>query len=264
MRWFIPSWNGDFRFEPNGEGASKLVVEKPTPLELEALTRWLKVAAKEKWVENKATKASDIKDSLSVNAPVPTAAAAMAKILNHKRAGVITAFRFADGKIEVTEAIDDLPRWARKLAKAAPAPEAAVTVHRPSLSCPECEGKNEHERKACDVLWEFLNPRQRAEWLKDRAIRVVGNLTRHVYRVSSRDTEAAKIVGRCTVDETDRLCLHHYDWTVPPEEEVLAIKLILEHRENWLRVFGEVDPFHRAEPGTIFENPFRGRALFGI
>ena len=36
-------------------------------------------------------------------------------------------------------------------------------------------------------------------------------------------------------DIDDRCVLHFHDWTVPPEEEVLATKLILEHREAWLR-----------------------------
>lgn len=36
-------------------------------------------------------------------------------------------------------------------------------------------------------------------------------------------------------DLDDGQILHFHDNSVPPEEEVLAAKLILEHREPWLR-----------------------------
>jgi hypothetical protein len=53
------------------------------------------------------------------------------------------------------------------------------------------------------------------------------------------------------------IVLKFFDWSVPPEEEVLAAKLILEHREPWLR--NEATLFHElqnwyAEP--VFKNPF--------
>ncbi len=49
--------------------------------------------------------------------------------------------------------------------------------------------------------------------------------------------------------------LHFHDNSVPPEEEVLATKLILEHRESWLRheatcLGGDFD--------FVFKNPFGG------
>lgn len=40
---------------------------------------------------------------------------------------------------------------------------------------------------------------------------------------------------RIPADLDDGGILHFHDWRVPPEEEVLATKLVLEHREPWLR-----------------------------
>ncbi len=61
-------------------------------------------------------------------------------------------------------------------------------------------------------------------------------------------------MGRICYDLDARAVVHFHDMSVPPEEEVLAAKLVLEHREPWLRneatLFGS---------GTMkFKNPFGG------
>ena len=294
--WAIPSFSGDFRFESKDEGKScSLVVEKPTAAEAEALSRWSKKALKAGWLKEAQAEMLNQGGSQELylaGVPLTDAAAEMAKLLHYKRAGVITAFAFADGTVKVTEALgaDQLPKWAKGkldavydpvagkskydaeeeapavvvppetppaavIAKAAK-PEKAVTVSRPSLSCPECPGpkSNEPRNMACEVLWEFLTPEEREEWLSDRAITVFGGLTGHCYRIAARDTKEAASRGRPVFDLDDRVILHNYHLTVPPEEEVLTNKLLLEHRENWLRVHGEVDPIHRAR--QIFTSPW--------
>lgn len=290
MRWFIPSWNGDVRFEPAGDGKSSLVTADLTALERVIIAKWAEGAAKSGWIDEPTrvllAGAPTAIDALTVNAPVPVAAAAMAKLLRYNAKGVITAFSFAGGKVQVTEAmgVEKLPRWARKATEAlalpsqpaapiapappapppAPEPEAAVTVRRPSLSCPECLGKPERVRMACDVLWEFLDVDQRKEWKRKRAITAFGSLTGHAYRLHPRDSLGSVPYGRVAFDMDDRVILHNFAREVPPEEELLTVKLLLEHRENWLRVHGEVDPASRASPGTIFDNPFFGEALLGF
>ena len=251
--WYIPSFAGDFRFEAKGKAQTTLTVEKPSLAEQEALKRFFKAALKKHWVSK-----ANIEGAITLDAPLAEAGAEMASILNFKRAGVLTALKFENGKVEATEIIDadGLPRWMRKLEeKAKKTAEVAATVARPTLSCPECSGKPEGDRKACDVLWALLDIDQRKEWLKGRRFTAFGNLTGHAYDIAPRDTETAGKRGRICFDLDDRVILHNYNLAVPPEEEALAAKLILEHRENWLRVFGEVDPEHRASPGTVFENP---------
>ena len=263
--WAIPAWAGDFRFGAK-DGAVLLTVKDPTGGEQEALKRWAKKAEKKGWISTAgagilreaAGKESEV--TLEGGVSLADAAAEMAKLLNYKRAGVITAFAFEGGEVKVTEALgaDRLPSWAKggtKTATIEKAPEKAVTVSRPSLSCPECPGPGSEKRNmACEVLWEFLDPEQRQEWLRDRAITTFGGLTGHAYRIAARDTREAKQRGRVAFDLDDRVILHNYHLTVPPEEEVLTVKLMLEHRENWLRVYGEVDPIYRAR--QVFHSPW--------
>ncbi len=133
-------------------------------------------------------------------------------------------------------------------------PEKAVTVKRPTSCCPKCiPGAIE---PANEVLQSFLTPEQHELWAKDRAIVVRGGITGHRYLVSHRHGRHAVKAGKICFDLDDLAVLHFHDNSVPPEEEVLASKLILEHREPWLR--------HEAtcltsESDFIFKNPFGGQ-----
>jgi hypothetical protein len=55
------------------------------------------------------------------------------------------------------------------------------------------------------------------------------------WRVAHRHSPTAVRNRKICYDVDDRCVLHFFDHSVPPEEEVLAVKLILEHREAWLR-----------------------------
>jgi len=80
-----------------------------------------------------------------------------------------------------------------------------------------------------------------------------GHLSGHRYVIAHRHSKLAQQVGRICFDVDDEKVVHFHDWSVPPEEEVLAAKLIMEHSEPWLRneatVFG---------PGRtdLYKNPF--------
>lgn len=137
--------------------------------------------------------------------------------------------------------------------KEEPKAEKAATVKRPTPSCPRCmPGAIE---PANEVLQSFLTPEQHELWAKDRAIIVTGGITGHRYLVSHRHGRHAIKAGKICFDLDDLGVLHFHDNSVPPEEEVLATKLILEHREPWLRheatcLGGDFD--------FVFKNPFGG------
>jgi hypothetical protein len=257
MIWHIPSWNGDFRFEECSEGTVRLAVERPTPAELEAIRRWAAIAKRKGWLPKdfELDPLAPYAPIEGIEAPLTDVAAPMAKLLGHGKVGQITALAFEGGKVKVTEVIGEeaLPRWMKKeIAGAKTRAAAAVTVARPKLSCPECEGRPEGERKACDVLWAFLDPDQRREWLSSQRITAIGSRTGHAYDLAPRDSPRAGARGRICLDMDDLVLLHNFDLSLPPEEELLQAKLVLEHREEWLRVEGEVDPTWRASPGTVF------------
>lgn len=139
----------------------------------------------------------------------------------------------------------------KAIEKKEPEVEKAVTVRRPTPSCPRClPGSVE---AADEVLQSFLTEEQHEMWAKERAIEVTGHLSGHRYIVSHRNGRHAQRAGKICFDQDDCGVLHFHDNTVPPEEEVLATKLMLEHRENWLRheascLGGDFD--------WVFKNPF--------
>lgn len=128
-------------------------------------------------------------------------------------------------------------------------PKAAVTVRRATPCCPQCTPGA--VGPASEVLLAFLDERQHKDWAERRAIIVRGGLTGHRYLLAHRSTELAARMGRICFDMEDQLVIHFHDRSVPPEEEVLAAKLILEHREPWLR--NEATTFGGAQH---FKNPF--------
>jgi hypothetical protein len=141
----------------------------------------------------------------------------------------------------------------------APKPESAVTVRRPTLCCPTpIDGA---EVRASQVLQAFCDPTQWSHWLEHGWLVAYGKYTGHAYRVCHRHTPLAKRQGKITMDLDDGVIVHCYDWSVPPPEEVLAIKLILEHREDWLRNSSTLWDAPLAR--HIFRNPLGDQVLDG-
>jgi hypothetical protein len=93
---------------------------------------------------------------------------------------------------------------------------------------------------------------------------VHGGLSGNRYILAHRHSERARRQGRICFDVDDQMVVHFHDWTVPPEEEVLAAKLILEHREPWLRneatMLGPQFNFREGLRICVmkFKNPFGG------
>lgn len=235
-RWFFPSWSGDFRLEADGDKGSVLTVIKPTPAELDKLDAFLSEARKKKWVKQHVGFVPDGEITIKVAASVQDAGRIL---LGKKTKGKLTAVRSDDGK--VTAAWDE-----KDLAKA----KEAATVRRPTLCCPlPVPGP---DQRASEVLRAFCTPRQWKDWCEDGLLRCYGNLSGRLYEVLHRHHPTAIRRQKIVWDVAGGHVMHCYDWSVPPAEEVLTMKLVLEHAEHWIRnasgcLFGS---------GDIYHNPF--------
>jgi len=240
VKFYIPSWNGDFRLEADGEG-SKLVVHDPTPHEQKIIGEFLIRAEAEGWMSKAAIKSFGLsgKSEVSISASLAKAAKILLKLARPKKQ-TLTAIWFSDGVLSVIEGADEAA--AEKVEKAVEKavatedpkqPAKAASVRRPTPCCPDCEIGS--VAPANEVLLSFLNDEEHETWARERAIIVTGGLTGHRYVLAHRQSALAAYNTKVCFDLDDGQVLHFHDNSVPPEEEVLAAKLILEHREPWLR-----------------------------
>jgi hypothetical protein len=229
--WYVPSWNGDFRLIAGDDAkTSKLLVMEPTPHEKQLLASFMKQARKKGWTDEPFA-ADDVIDTRTIELKVPLTKAgpALVKIVKPKDR-TLTAVSFKNGKLEVAES-DGLTTL---VAKAENDDQAkAVSVSRPTPCCPKCEVGA--VAPARDVLLAFLNEQEHADWAEHRAIIVRGGLSGHRYLLAHRKTPTAARLGKICYDLDQHFVLHFHATDLPPEEEILAAKLILEHREPWLR-----------------------------
>lgn len=245
MKLYVPSWNGDFRLEDDGKGGTKLVVHKPTPLERQIVGKFLHEAGLKGWTDKRpavAYEGGDLPgggDEISVAAPLAKTSKILIKLTRPKHQ-TLTAVSFSDGKLSVVEGADEkaLDKISEEIGKATIAetpdkPAKAASVKRPTPCCPTCEVGS--VAPASQVLLEFLNPAEHETWARERAIVVTGGLSGHQYLLAHRQSPLAAENGKMCFDLDDGEICHFHDNSVPPEEEVLAVKLILEHREPWLR-----------------------------
>jgi hypothetical protein len=229
--WALPSWNGDFRLTAGDDAStSKLLVMAPTPHEVQLLNGFLSRARRKKWT-SELLSADDTNDTRTIVLGAPLAKTGPLLVRATRPADrTLTAVSFQDGRLEVAEtgALETL------VARAADDPEArAVSVARPAPCCPRCEVGA--VGPARDVLLSFLSPQEHADWAEHRAIMVRGGRSGHRYLLAHRHSPTAARLGKICYDLDDHFVLHFHQTEVPPEEEVLAAKLILEHREPWLR-----------------------------
>jgi hypothetical protein len=253
MKWFIPSWNGDLRLEPAKDPKTcVLTVVRPTAHEKTVLEEICKVAREKSWVEDENGKKDWLgRKKIPLNVSVEEAGPIVAKLMR-PGAAVITAITFANGEL-VTHTGDKESLAALAKEAGEQGATAAATVKRPTPCCPACvAGAIE---PASEVLLSFLTPEQHESWAKDRSFIAVGHLSGHRYLISHRHTKFAQQTGRMCYDLDSRAVVHFHDWSVPPEEEALAAKLIMEHREPWLR--NEATMFHVYRGAdVVFKNPF--------
>jgi hypothetical protein len=248
--WFFPAWNGDFRLEESETGCL-LIVEKATPGEKKTLDAFAK-AAPTKWGLKglPETIRSTESATFPINFPIKKVGKLMLKFTRPSKA-VLTAIRSVDGKVTVAEGFEGAA-IETAIEKAEPKAKA-VSVSRPTPCCPLCiPGSVE---RASEVLLSFLTPAEHRLWSQTRAVVAIGGVTGHRYLISHRNSPRAVKQTKICYDLDDRTIMHFHDWSVPPEEEVLAAKLILEKREPWLR--NEATMYHRSDL-LRFKNPFGG------
>lgn len=248
--WFRPSWHGDFRLEADGENGSKLIVHKPTVHEKAILGSFVGFARAKGWTD--ADKPPTKKeDELKLSVGVAEAGLELVRLTDGRKLNSLTGVRFSDGKLEVTETTSPDLEKAVEAAKDDKKAKAATTT-RPTPSCPSCmPGAIE---PASEVLLSFLTPQQHADWAKHRVIEVEGNLSGHRYLLAHRNSKYAREWGRIAYDADDKGVLHFFDWSVPPEEEVLAAMFALGSREHWLR--NEATCLGATSFRQVFKNPF--------
>jgi len=263
MKVYLPSWNGDMRLtaKPGVENTSVLSLTKPTPQELLVVGAFVRVAEQKKWWRGISPKKGEpYQGAMEIVLDAPIAKASHELIaLARPKDRTLTAVKFSGGNIEViegltSEALAKVEKTVER-AKAAEDPKkeaAAASVKRPTPSCPQCMPGA--VGPASEVLLSFLTPDQHEQWAKERAIVVEGHLSGHRYIVAHRHSAIAQKVGRICFDADDGGVVHFHDWSVPPEEEVLAAKLVLEHTEPWLR--NEATCLGGNRWTDVYKNPF--------
>ena len=214
---------------------------------MDRLTRFLRRARKKRWLTELEGVTLTGTTVLTIAAPIVEAGRVLLdrKGRKTKLDGLLTVVRSTDGAVQSEHDPEDAER-----ALAKPKADKAVTTRRPTLCCPfPVSGP---DIRASEVLAAFSTPSQWEEWCEHGRLHCRGNLSGHRYRIAHRHSALAREQGKICWDETDGVVVHCYDWSVPPAEEVLAVKLTLEHREHWIRnrsgVFGGKGPH--------YHNPF--------
>lgn len=206
--WYVPTWNGDLRLEPSAEDPNKTVLSivEPTEAEKRDVITLSALLVDRGWLEDPIEDASK---SVTIGAPLEKVGPVFVQALRPGPA-VLTAVRFAGGKVEVIEH-RETGKTSKELAKLAKKDqaEAAATIKRPTPSCPDCFVGA--VKPATQALLAFLTPEQHKTWSRDRYIVCRGGLSGHRYIVAHRSTEIATKNGRICWDADDRDTLHFHD-----------------------------------------------------
>lgn len=236
--WFIPSPSGDLRLEEvpdldtlaaddarrtwpaHPSGGCVLDVLNPTPVEVATVLRALVRLTAGGHVLNAPTNLGAGQNVVALSCPIETAA----RVLVEEHCGtetVWTAYRKSDNTVILADKAVEAPADA----------VAAASVRPPTRGCPPPASA---ARRASEVLRVFSTVRQHATFQAHGFMDVVGNHTGRSYRLHHRDEAHRRGLARVLVESGSGNPVCVWDATVPAEEEVLAIKLAVEHRERWL------------------------------
>lgn len=266
MKWYFPSANGDIRVETHPENPKHtlLTIIQPTPHEQDLLARFVRLFRERKWLDREWLWDPLGEERQTVGLGIGLEVVGPLLVDNFKAGqATLTAVIFKDGRVETVTGSGSEAKALVKEAQESPKPEAkaAATVKRPTPCCPFCEtGPLD---AATEVLYDFLTPDERDQWEREQMIEVEGGLSGHRYLVMHRHSALAALHGKFIFDLDDGAVLHCHDSHVPPPEEVLAGKLLLEHREDWIRNEATVLAPGRHGPRLRFKNPF-GNLFDGV
>lgn len=239
-RWFVPCFSGDFRLEAISDDASRclLTVEDPTPLDRERLAPFLAEAKERGWLDARAEVTPVGKTILPITAPMLEAGPILAMSALPDDVEKWTAIRRGDDSVTLEDGVG--ARLREQLATGRIEVKgdrgelvAAVTFREPKRGCPAPEPA---PRRASQVLAAFSTVRQIESFQDRRFLVAYGNQTGKPYNIYHRTEAARRGLPHCIVqdveDGEDLICA--WDDRVPAEEEVLGLKLAVEHREDWL------------------------------
>jgi len=211
LRWLIPSFYGDIRFEATGKDSCVLSTEKLTPREEAVLRKLTKKAVKSGWI---AADATLVAAKVKIQAPATKIAQAVARLLKPKRE-IVSAICFAAGKMkEVTEQEYDAG--------------VATAVAVPTKGCPAPDFARA-ELRARDVLESFLTEDQREDFRKHNRFISRGATTGRRYMITSRHARDSLAMFQRSLFDLDYgfpICVH--DWSVPAAEEMLSLHVLLQ------------------------------------
>lgn len=230
MKWFIPSWNGDFSLEAAGKDKTLLRVSDPTSAEKDAL----RSLSKKGYVAPDKLEAFLVggyreNATLEIHVELAKAEKLVSKALKPERA-LLSAFKFVAGKMERILEGQTPPAEAK----------AAVTVAKPVVGCPAPDFDVSYDR-ATRVLCEFLTPTQAEDFVERNRFVSVGADTGHRYMLTSRTSPDIGRFHRSLFDLDDNLAFCVHDWAVPAPEELLGLHVFLNVRggEAYLRQLTE-------------------------
>jgi hypothetical protein len=229
MYWFIPSHSGDYRLEAVGKGLTscKLTVIKPTTFEYNKVLKpflaklhELEMLPTDKGIAEKGTTV------LKIQKPLAQVGGLLANAVAEAHGETWTAIRSVGGKITLLADSDDPV----KIIEASDDTLAVVTVKKPRRGCPAPEDAS---IRASQVLRTFSTMSQWADFLATGSMKLIGSASGRAYRVFHRKRAVERSLGHLLIDDTgDEVCV--WDDSIPAEEEMLAIKFAIEHRESWL------------------------------
>ncbi len=219
MKMYYTSNYGDVNIEQIGDN----VILKTTSLTTieEKLIKHLLTKYEDKILELKDTDGSlENKEFTIQNIKLADVHKVMTKILK-KDKPILTALKFKDGKIEVTEELKD---------KDTEEAITGATVEKPHRHCP-VPSFMETEFRASQVLKEFLTDQQLKDFEHHRQIVCKGNYSGKNYLITSRWSPKISTYGQIFDLVTNELICANCN-ELPPSEELLSLKLMIEHKER--------------------------------
>lgn len=226
MIWYIPTWSGDYRLtkHPERDDECLLTIEKPTENEKDILLRFFDSMRDRGWTTGtmpRLTKRTFVE--MEIGASLYEAGPLLLETVHHQKPELWTGVKSESGKISL---LSEPPGLIRKAMGTAATALATVTA--PSVGCPAPEPCNV---RASEVLRAFSTPFQFEMFERRGYMPLTGNVTGERYWLFHRNEAARKRLDHALLHESgETMCVWHA--ALPAEEEMLAIKFLVEHREE--------------------------------